>query len=404
MSANIVYFAHDLADPAVRRRLRMLTVGGATVTPIGFRRGAEPVTSINGVPAIEIGRSVDGRLSQRALLVAIALTKLRGLAPQLRDADVIVARNLEMLVIAAHARRRYAPAARLVYECLDIHRLLLSDGPSGIFLRSLEPRLWRDVDLLLTSSPAFVHNYFVPRQFPGSVAVVENKLLLLADDSSGISAAARPKGPPWRIGWFGMIRCRESLDILSSLACEMQGAVEIVVRGRPSDAVFPDFQQTMADRPHVRYVGPYGQADLADIYGDVHFAWAIDYYESGQNSAWLLPNRIYEGAAYGAVPIGLEGVETATWLKKNAAGVVLHEPLAGELLGFFRSLDQSGYATLVRAVGAVPRSALISDRSDCYDLVSKLCRPLDELVGAASFDSTKTVAIDPTPDSSGARQ
>ena len=57
MTAKIAYFAHDLADPAVHRRVRMLKVGGASVMPIGFRRGAEPITAIDGVPTIEIGRT-----------------------------------------------------------------------------------------------------------------------------------------------------------------------------------------------------------------------------------------------------------------------------------------------------------------------------------------------------------
>ena len=43
-------------------------------------------------------------------------------------ADVVLARNLEMLIIASRARNLYAPRAALVYECLDIHRLLLSQG------------------------------------------------------------------------------------------------------------------------------------------------------------------------------------------------------------------------------------------------------------------------------------
>ena len=72
-----------------------------------------------------------------------------------------------MLLLASRARKRYAPAARLVYECLDIHRLLLSTRFDGALLRFLETRLWDEVDLLLTSSPAFVRNYFAPRRFCG---------------------------------------------------------------------------------------------------------------------------------------------------------------------------------------------------------------------------------------------
>jgi len=44
----------------------------------------------------------------------------------LREANVFLARNLEILVLAVRARRLYAQEAAVVYECLDIHRMLLS--------------------------------------------------------------------------------------------------------------------------------------------------------------------------------------------------------------------------------------------------------------------------------------
>ena len=376
MNAKIAYFVHDLTDAAVRRRVRMLTAGGAVVTPIGFRRGTQPVTAIEGIPALEIGRSADGRLLQRSLSVAAALAGLSVVAPHVRGSDVVIARNLEMLVLAARARKRYAPAARLVYECLDIHRLLLSHHLDGALLRMLEASLWTEVDLLLTSSPAFVRSYFNPRGFPAPIRVVENKVAMLGD-AQVVPPAKRQPGPPWRIGWFGMIRCRASLDILSSLAAAAGGAIEVVIRGRPSGASFPDFEAAVADRAYVRYAGPYrNPEDLPDIYGEVHFAWAIDYYEDGQNSAWLLPNRLYEASAYGAVPIALADVETGAWLAERAAGVVLNEPVRQQLADFFRRLDRDRYEDLESAVRALPRAALVSDRGDCRALVRELCPPL----------------------------
>lgn len=374
MTAKIAYFAHDLADPAVHRRVRMLKEGGASVTPIGFRRGAEPLTAIDGVPTIEIGRTVDLKLLKRALSVMAALARLNDTGGYLRESHVIVARNLEMLFLASRARKRYAPSARLVYECLDIHRLQLSTRFDGVLLRFLETRLWNDVDLLLTSSPAFVRNYFAPRRFPGPVRIVENKVLLLDDEHRYIPPLKRPAGPPWRIGWFGMIRCRKSLDVLSALAREANGTVEVIIRGRPPSAIFPDFDRAIAKLPNVKFGGPYNNpGDLHRIYRDVHFNWTIDYYESGTNSTWLLPNRIYEGSFYGAVPIGLAGVETGNWLTTHGVGVVFNEPMQEALINFFRSLNQTSYGELAKAVASMPREDLCSNQADCRALVHALC-------------------------------
>jgi hypothetical protein len=45
MSANIAHFAHDLAEPAVQRRVRALD--DSAVLPIGFRRGAKLLATID---------------------------------------------------------------------------------------------------------------------------------------------------------------------------------------------------------------------------------------------------------------------------------------------------------------------------------------------------------------------
>jgi hypothetical protein len=357
------------------------------------------------VAAIDLGRTLDGRLVQRALSVIKALAKLEVVAEGVHHADVILARNIEMLAIGASARKRYAPTARLVYECLDIHRMLTSEHVDGKLLRFFESFLWRDVDLLLTSSPAFVRHYFVPRGFPAPIKVIENKVLMLEDGHLGANRASRRVGPPWRIGWFGMIRCRKSLEILSSVAQETAGAVEVIIRGRPSDASFPDFDAAVACRPHIRYLGPYrNSVDLATIYSEVHFAWAVDYYETGENSAWLLPNRIYEGTAHGAVPIGLAGVETGAWLTTHAVGVVLREPLQEQLVDFFKTLDRTGYANLASAVDTLPRTNLISDRTECRDLVKALSRPSAQHSQSGSSQSVQSVGSDAKSNSFGLRQ
>jgi succinoglycan biosynthesis protein ExoL len=61
----------------------------------------------------------------------------------------------------------------------------------GRLLRSLKTRLWRGVSLLLTSSPAFVDNYFIPRGFQSPVRLIENKILMLDDVSEKLPRTCR---------------------------------------------------------------------------------------------------------------------------------------------------------------------------------------------------------------------
>jgi glycosyltransferase involved in cell wall biosynthesis len=252
--------------------------------------------------------------------------------------------------------------------------LLLTNRPEGRLLRHLESWLWRDVSLLLTSSPAFVHRYFQPRRFPAPIKLIENKVLQ-ADGGSDAPTRTRPRpGPPWRIGWFGMIRCRKSLRLLSSLTRAMDGRVEVIIRGRPSMAAFPDFDAVIAGEPYIRFGGGYrNPEDLPAIYGDAHLCWAIDYSEEGENSAWLLPNRLYEASLHGVAPIALGEVETGRWLARRGVGVVLDDPIGRRLAEFFGGLDEEKYTQLAAAMGELPQCELINDRSDCRALVEAVC-------------------------------
>jgi succinoglycan biosynthesis protein ExoL len=203
---------------------------------------------------------------------------------------------------------------------------------------------------------------------------LENKVLLI-EDSLGLDFKADPRigaGPPWRIGWFGMLRCRKSLDILGSLARKASGAVEIVIRGRPSDATLADLTSRVSPMSHVHFAGPYRSHDLSTIYGDVHFSWAIDYFEEGQNSDWLLPNRIYESALFGAVPLALSKVASGRWLAKRGVGVLLDEPVESAIGDFIGRLSSNHYLKLAQQLRTLPRRDLIAVHSDCRELVEAL--------------------------------
>ncbi len=370
---KLAYFVHDLADPAVARRVKMLVAGGAEPIVIGFRRGETAPAEIAGVESIDLGRTFDGRMIHRTMKTALATLGARRWAGLMRDVEVVVARTLEMLTVADAARRIGGGRPRLVYECLDIHRLMLGSGRKSRVLRGLERTLLRRTDLLLVSSPAFLDAYFRPHQGVGTAIpiqsmLVENKVLDL--DGAPAHAPAIAPGPPWRIGWMGAIRCRKSLDLLSALAARRPDLVEIRIHGRPAYSEFEDFHAQVESSPGVEYLGPYTPADLPTLYGDVHFSWSIDFMEEGLNSAWLLPNRIYESTRHGAAPIALAGVETGRFLTRQGFGVRLDDVSALE--GFLERLTPETYGELKSRVEAISPDVLVADRKACRELVKAL--------------------------------
>jgi hypothetical protein len=371
---KIAYFVHNLNDPAVHRRVRMLHAGGATVALIGFCRGESP-PQVEGCVPINLGRTHDARLLQRVVATLGAVLSIARVRQALADAEVVMARQLEMLVIAARARRRYAPDASLVFECLDIHRLMVARSGAGRAMRFMEARLLRQCQLLVVSSQGFMREHFSRfyRRLP-PVLIAENKVLAEeVDDCAAGRAMARPAGPPWRIGWFGNIRCRRSLVALAGITRRFPGKVSVIIRGRPAFTAVPDFHEIVAAHPGITFAGAYDRrSDLPRMYGDVHFAWAIDFFEAGGNSDWLLPNRLYEGSLFGAVSLAMASVETGRWLATQRAGVLLSDPLEASVDRFFAGLDEVGYGAARAAVQRIPIGALVDDDSDCQELVTAL--------------------------------
>jgi succinoglycan biosynthesis protein ExoL len=369
VNLKIAYLVHDLSDPAVHRRVRMLKIASAKVTVIGFKRTTGRLKDVEGCETIDLGETRDGAFLARIGSVALAAMGLERLERVLRGCEVMLARNLEMLFLAVKARRRYAPNASLVFECLDIHRMLLGRNLSGRLLRSIETSLMRDVNLILTSSPRFISEYFNPRNFNCPIKILENKVLLADPEISRQSEPSRPTGPPWRLGWFGMIRCRRSFEILRAVAREAAGSLQIRIAGRPSPKEFPDFEALLAGSSQVTFTGPYRFDELPTLYGDVHFSWAVDFFEQGMNSSWLLPNRIYESSFFGCVPIAIEGVETARWLAEKQIGVILNGQPETSLRNFFRTLTGRRYGELAGALHDVPPTELVESKESCNQLL-----------------------------------
>lgn len=371
---RILYLVHNLSDPAVHRRVTMLEAGGAAVTLAGFRRGAAPEGGEGPAP-IELGHTADGRFTQRLASVATAAMSLGARLRHVEKPDIIIGRTLEMLALANRARAVFGADIPLVYECLDIHRLLLHPGPVGRAMRGAERLFGRDAALLITSSPAFVRDYFTRfGQSAAPVALLPNKVLELgAPRAPGPRAAPPSEGEPWRIGWFGALRCAKSLELLAAFTRRAGGRFEVVLRGLPAYREFADFDGFVAAEPYLSFAGPYRNPDdLAAIYGEVHFCWAIDFFEEGLNSAWLLPNRLYEGCRYGTVPIAMDGTETARFLAERQLGLRLDDASVDGLHAVLSAIDRQGYEALRQRIVAHDSAEWVAGIGDCRALAERL--------------------------------
>ncbi|MET0374258.1 MAG: hypothetical protein ABW128_08370 [Rhizorhabdus sp.] len=370
---KVAYFVHDLHDAAVVRRVSMMQAAGLSPVILGFRRVDGVPTDIGGAPVVDLGRTADARLFQRATALLRNLVFGRRIRRAIQGCAIIVGRNLESLILAAGSIEK-RQNVRLIYECLDIHRTLLGHRPTHRIIQKIERAYLRRIDLLMTSSPAFLVHYFLPRIDPTEPPLLlENKVLRIMGPSTR-PKLVRNDGPPWTIGWFGMLRCRKSLEILTSLVARSQGRVKVLIAGKPAYSEFEDFDSAVSDVEGLEYSGPYQANDLTELYRRTHFTWAIDYFEEGLNSAWLLPNRLYEGSFHGSIPIALRSVETGAWLLRRNAGILIDDP-ARDLPGFFAALDMPAYDAERARVERIPASDLVTRQLDCDRMAAAMMGP-----------------------------
>lgn len=368
---RVLYLAHDLSDAAIWRRVEMVQKGGAEVCVAGFQRGAGSVRQ----GAQLLGRTENGKLLARAGQVAKAslgigkrLNRVFGPAPF----DIILARNLEMLCLA-HAVR---PGAPIVYELLDIHRILVRDDAIGRIMRGIEKRLMRSAAQVWISSPGFQKHYLDVFDLDApETLLVENKMMPSTDGDTlqcarlGLASA----GGHLTIGWFGILRCAWTLSTLDALTRAAPERYRVVICGRPALDVLPNFHEVVEANAALDFQGPYvWPDDLPKIYGKCDLAWLIDRYDAGMNSDWLLPNRLYEGSLHGALPIVLQGTEVARWTDRKGYGLSVSRP---DLAAVRDTLDAQDAATITlqrSRMAALPRTLWETSLQDFKALVRAL--------------------------------
>ncbi|MHA6692670.1 glycosyltransferase [Devosia sp. A449] len=354
------------------RRVAMFRAGGAEVEIAGFRRGDAPPPTLPIDTVVELDITHDGRMLHRLAATLGAAWRAPNWSRSLRRPDVIVARNLEMLGVASRLLGLWDHAPTLIYECLDLHRLMLRPDRIGQAMRALEQRLMRSVDLLITSSPAFLRHHFDIHGAPPAL-LVENKVFAPDIGDLGRNPALREEVSPIRIGWFGALRCNKSLAALAALSRQLDGQLKVTLAGQPALTEFDHFHATTSAAPHLAYGGAFRYpTDLPALYSGVHFVWAIDFFEAGLNSSWLLPNRLYEGCLNGAIPIALAGTETAAFIQRLGIGIEVPDISQQTLVDMLKGMTAERIRQLAAAVAAQDEATFRCDVQDCIDLVTRL--------------------------------
>lgn len=355
---NLIYFAPEFTETSTIKRVRQFLDQGWKPLVLGFERGRYNCGYRPEWPHILLGRTRDNRYLQRLWTLVAALPALFRIRQRLAAAHLFYARNVDQLLLAIVSKLFNRDAA-LVYEILDVRPVLTGSGLFSRVLRHAERQCLKHVDLLVVSSPAFYRNYYEPVQgYRGRWFLLENKLY---GSLTSVPASVRPATRVWRIGYFGLIRGEETLDLIARLAVRLRGKVEFVFSGVLTTVDAAQFEATLRRNPNMRYEGEYeNPRDLARLYGSVDFTWALDLEHVDTNSRWLLPCRYYESGFFGVPCIAKKDFEIGTLIERHGVGWAVDEPLEEEMVTLFETLTPDAYERKRQALASMPRSAFVA--------------------------------------------
>ena len=151
---GVIYVAPDCTDSAVQRRAWGFLAAGVALVSFCFRRTRYNVDFVPEWPNVELGITTERRLVSRLWMIVRALHVIFQHRRTWRGASTVVARNLDLALLALAGKLLTRSRASFVYEVLDVHPATTVGGLHGAVLRWFERRVLNRSDLLVVSSPA----------------------------------------------------------------------------------------------------------------------------------------------------------------------------------------------------------------------------------------------------------
>ena len=388
--APVAFFAQDRTDSAVIRRIAAFQASGAEVLAFSFHRRKFNRQHQPAWRNIDLGETVDRHYLRRLWKLGKAVVTIVRHRRLFADTQMFYARNLDMAGLACFARLVSRSKAPFAYEVLDIQRAFLGSGPAARFFRWAEQQILAVTRTLVVSSPAYLSEYFIPQQkFSGQWFILENKIVPAqlrsmpppaCDASARLAAIRRGR---LVIGWFGTLRCVESLNLLAAIAAALPERILVYLRGLPTETGLAPFLEVVSRFPNMIYDGEFfSPRDLASLYGATDLAWCFDFLDSGGNSDWLLPNRLYDAGYFNVPPLADADTETGRRIAELGLGWTFRAPFRQSLIAFLGSISESDLSARRSLVATLPRHLFVETDETARMIMSTMaarsgrrCRP-----------------------------
>lgn len=317
----------------------MLQKAGFRVAATGFARethlSRRPPCSITILAQIR-----NKKYLHRSLKFLISLVPARTL---IKRHDLIYASGLDVAILCYISGLGLGKP--IVLETGDIRDIQTSSSLLGRLVRWAEKTFLKSCPLLVVTSDDFKEQYY-RGWLQSSVAsfTIENKLEPQDQHSRADKDQAVQRLSKVRLGYFGVLRSAETLQLLLAATEMSNGAVELVVAGHFANHAVSSAMT--ANQSGVHYLGPYkSPGDLRGLYDKVDIVWAAypNIADDLWNWRWARTNRFYEACFYQTAMVSIEGCRDALEIKKHGLGIVLKlnswDKMASQLVAELLDLD-----------------------------------------------------------------
>lgn len=303
------------------RRIDMITELGVTAKVFAFEREYYKGNKESKIYT-SLGSVQRENYARRIVPLLKAVMQIRD---GIKDTDVIYTFGLDTFFIGYLSSLFQRKKVKFVYEVGDIRKVFTKNGVVGKFFRLLEKFVLRKAYLVVVTSEAFINEYFKGIQRVRNVKyhVIENKPEL---NELFKEKQARIKGEnaKIKIGYFGVLRCLRSWEILKDLLEKYPDKFELYIRGL---IVEPKTIEEECNRmSNVQYDGTYVVPnDLNRMYNQIDIVWACYPYQGKQlgNWCWAKTTRFYEACFFQKPMITQAGTQDASVVSKYNVGIEL---------------------------------------------------------------------------------
>ena len=376
---SVVFFTPDVSDVSTIKRADAFRESGFHITVLGFRRSRYNPDYDPRWPYIELGRTSDRNYARRCATLLRAVFLLFVARRYVQRGARYYARNIDQLLLAIVAKMLFRRDAAIVYEVLDIQPAFTRSGLRSRLLRLVERLCLSQVSLLVVSSPAFVREYYEAVQaYRGNWFLLENKLhpSALIEIGTGGGATSRPQPYKWIVSYVGLIRGQRTFDLITRLAENLRDEVLFKFHGILTTVDRQLFDQALARNANMVYCGDYvNPRDLAHVYRDADFVWALDLENIDNNSRWLLPCRLYEAGALGLPCLAVRDFEVGRKIDALDIGWTFDQPFENPLIEFFQSVTRAEVDEKRSRLLDLPKESFVAD-----DDAAVLCRLVSDSV------------------------